>query len=188
MHLFRFAPALTLFATSLGAFVACKDVDPPTAPVNEEEVITTVEVAYGGQTGVGTMTYRDIDGPGGAAPTITGATLAANSTYTLTVSFFNDSATPREDITMEVREEGTEHQVFYLVDGFAAAFAYTDTDTGGRPLGLTATITTGDAGEGSLTVVLRHEPNKDAAGVADGDISKAGGETDVEVAFPVTVE
>jgi hypothetical protein len=35
---------------------------------------------------------------------------------------------------------------------------------------------------------LRHEPAKSAAGVADGDLTEAGGETDVEVVFEVIVE
>ena len=37
-------------------------------------------------------------------------------------------------------------------------------------------------------MTLRHEPAKDASGVAAGDITNAGGETDIEVTFDVTVE
>ena len=36
----------------------------------------------------------------------------------------------------------------------------------------------------SMTVILRHEPDKAGAGVSDGDITNAGGETDIEVTFP----
>ncbi|MFT7376933.1 MAG: hypothetical protein ACI88Z_000758, partial [Sphingobacteriales bacterium] len=56
------------------------------------------------------------------------------------------------------------------------------------PLGLQTTITTTDVGNGTLTVILRHEPNKSASGVANGDISNAGGETDIEVTFNITVQ
>jgi hypothetical protein len=35
---------------------------------------------------------------------------------------------------------------------------------------------------------LRHEPNKDALNVASGEITNAGGETDIEVSFPVTIK
>ncbi|HBK71516.1 MAG TPA: type 1 periplasmic binding fold superfamily protein, partial [Flavobacteriaceae bacterium] len=36
--------------------------------------------------------------------------------------------------------------------------------------------------------ILRHEPNKSASGVSDGDITNAGGETDIEVIFNITVQ
>jgi hypothetical protein len=49
-------------------------------------------------------------------------------------------------------------------------------------------ISTSSAGSGTLTITLRHEPNKDGDNVADGDITNAGGETDVEVTFNIDVE
>ena len=42
-------------------------------------------------------------------------------------------------------------------------------------------------GNGTITVILRHEPDKDASGVSNGDITNAGGETDIEVVFNVEV-
>jgi hypothetical protein len=66
--------------------------------------------------------------------------------------------------------------------------AYDDMDGSGNPIGVANTYLTGDAGSGTFTVTLRHEPNKTAAGVADGDITNAGGETDIEVEFPVTIQ
>ena len=47
-------------------------------------------------------------------------------------------------------------------------------------------MTTGSMANPSatMTVILRHEPNKAGAGVSDGDITNAGGETDIEVTFP----
>ena len=50
------------------------------------------------------------------------------------------------------------------------------------------TLTTGDAASGNITIILRHEPVKDAEGVSDGDITNAGGETDISVTFPVVVQ
>jgi len=44
-----------------------------------------------------------------------------------------------------------------------------------------------DPGEGGLRITLRHEPNKTAAGVQNGDITNAGGETDIEVTFTFEV-
>ena len=50
------------------------------------------------------------------------------------------------------------------------------------------TLTTGEAGTGTLSIILRHEPAKDASGVSDGQIANAGGETDIEVSFNITIE
>ena len=70
-----------------------------------------------------------------------------------------------------------------------AEFTYIDVDGNGAPLGLAFTLTTVDADtEGDLTIILRHEPSKSADGVAGGDITNAGGETDIAVTFPFTIE
>jgi hypothetical protein len=40
----------------------------------------------------------------------------------------------------------------------------------------------------TIRVTLIHEPMKSAAGVSSGDITNAGGETDIEVGLPVVVQ
>lgn len=86
-----------------------------------------------------------------------------------------------------MEEEGVDHQVFYQLPTALGTFTYTDLDLNGKPIGLTFSLTTGNAGTGNLTVTLRHLPNKSAAGVASGDITNAGGATDASVTYPVTV-
>ena len=171
--------ALLFFALSLTA-VGCDDDDPVTPP-NEEELITTVIVELTNGSTTETLRFTDIDGPGGDDPTTTGATLAANTTYSFSTMFLNESETPAEDVTIEVREEDEEHAVLYTAEGVQLSIATTDVDGDGNPLGLEGTLTTADAGSGSLRVVLRHEPVKTATTVT-------GGETDVDVTFPVTVQ
>jgi len=62
-------------------------------------------------------------------------------------------------------------------------------DADGNPIGLDFIVTTdATTGTEAFTITLRHEPSKDAAGVSAGDITNAGGETDVEVTFNVTVQ
>ena len=46
---------------------------------------------------------------------------------------------------------------------------------------------TGNSGYGAFTITLRHEPNKSGMNVNTGDITNAGGETDVQVIFDITV-
>ena len=40
---------------------------------------------------------------------------------------------------------------------------------------------------GNLTIILRHDLDKNGAGVSSGNIANAGGETDIEVVFPIQV-
>ena len=159
------------------------------APVNEEEVITTVTTTLvgGGQTI--TLTSRDLDGDGPNAPVVTvSGNLTAGTTYTGSTTFLNELESPAEDITVEVEEEGADHQVFYQLPSSIGTVTYTDTDANGRPIGLNFTLVAGTSGStGTLTVTLRHLPNKTASGVSGGDITNAGGNTDAAVSFSVAV-
>ncbi len=158
---------------------------------NEEEIITTVIVTLSPQTGpIVSLEFNDPDGNGGTSPTISGGILQKNQTYNGTISFLNESVSPAESITEEINEEAEEHQVFYLnTSTLEYLIEYMDSDAGGFPVGLQFQLTTFDAtGEGELTVVLRHEPDKDAMLVSDGVITNAGGETDVEVTFPIIIQ
>jgi hypothetical protein len=169
------------------AISSCSNDD---KPVNEEELITTVRTTLfgGGQTI--TLTSRDLDGDGPNPPVITPATgsLSPNTTYNGTVTFLNESVTPADDITVEVEEEGVDHQIFYQAPSAIGTFTYLDADANGKPIGLDFTLTTGSSSTtGNLTVTLRHLPNKSAAGVASGDITNAGGSTDAAVTYPISI-
>ena len=159
------------------------------APVNEEEVITTVRTTLTGGGQVITLTSRDLDGDGPNAPVVTvSGNLIAGTTYTGSTEFLNELEDPAEDITIEVQEEGADHQVFYQLPSSIGTVTYTDTDANGRPIGLNFTLVAGTSGStGTLTVTLRHLPNKTATGVAAGDITNAGGNTDAAVTFSVAV-
>jgi len=176
---------------ALLAFNSCSN-DDDSKPVNEEEVVTTVAVSLTPE-GFGlpvVMTSRDLDGDGPDAPLVTiSGSLQPNTTYDGTVTLLNELSNPMEDITLEVKEEGDEHQFFYTTSGgLTGTFAYADADVNGKPIGLEFTFTTSAmAQSGNFTVILKHEPNKSAAGVASGDITNAGGETDVQMTFAVSV-
>lgn len=174
----------------LGAllFSSCKK-DP--VDTNEEELITTLTMTWtpeGGGTPV-VFQFRDLDGDGGNPPVIQTAPLAASTTYNVSITLLDESVSPAGDITKEVRDEGHEHQFFFATtSGLSLSFAYLDSDKNGAPIGLETRMLTGEAGTGILRVTLRHDLNKGASGVPQGDISNAGGETDIEVDFPVTVQ
>lgn len=172
------------------AFSSCEKED-PIIP-NEEELITTVQLTLS-PSGLGpdvVFEFQDLDGDGGTEPIITVPTsLIANHTYTGSITFLSEIETPAEDITAEVNDEAEDHQVFYQVSGgLNSTLTYTDTDANGNPVGLAIHLETGDASTGQLTITLRHEPDKSASGVSEGDIVNAGGETDIEVTFDVSIQ
>jgi len=177
---------LFLFVAAL-SFTSCGD-DDEMEPENEEEVITTLVYTLTSGADVATFRFTDLDGDGGNAPVVTVDNLAANTTYIGAIVLLNESETPAEDITAEVREEDADHQMFFEVSGANVTVAYTDQDDDGNPVGLASTLTTGDASTGTLKITLRHEPDKSASGVSGGSIDNAGGETDIEVTFDVNVQ
>lgn len=157
---------------------------------NEEELITTVQytlVPNGGGDNV-VFSFKDLDGDGGDAPIINTEALRANTTYTASLQFLNESEDPSENITTEINEEAAEHQVFFQTNDSNLVISYNDKDPNSMPLGLETTVKTFEKSSSNLTITLRHEPNKSAEGVKDGDITNAGGETDIEVVFPILIE
>jgi hypothetical protein len=169
-------------------FNACEKKDPPIP--NEEELITTLQYTLspiGGGVDV-ILKFVDLDGDGGDAPIITGGQLAANTSYTGILTLLDETKIPSEDITTEIKAEDKEHQFFFGSSTPEINVTYNDTDANGQPVGLNSSLVTGAAANGNLTITLRHEPNKTAVGVALGDITNAGGETDIEVVFPVEVK
>lgn len=178
---------LGLLLASAFTFTSCDDDDPIITP--EQELITTVNYTLTSSAGDATVfSFSDVDGDGGNAAVITGGALSANEIYTGSLELLDASKNPSKNITEEIAEEDEEHQFFFSSNISGVSFAYGDEDPNGNPIGLSNTLTTGDTGSGSITVILRHEPNKTADGVSGGDISNAGGETDIEINFPVEVQ
>ncbi|MGB3547986.1 MAG: type 1 periplasmic binding fold superfamily protein [Saprospiraceae bacterium] len=181
----RFLPFLTVFLLLVLA-AGCDDDDMPEVP-NEEELITTMRytltpVAGGAAV---TFTFTDLDGDGGNAPVISAPALAANTAYTGEIMLLNETETPAENVTEEIRDEKEEHQFFYVAaSGLNVAIATLDLDADNNPVGLESTLVTGAASSGNLTITLRHEPMKPN----NGTLAGAGGETDIEVTFNVQVQ
>ncbi len=171
-------PILTL----VFMFTSCTD---DSDPVNEEEVITTMTVTLTPDTG-GTdvvLQTRDLDGEGGEDPTVTvSGPLTSGVSYSGSIVILNEI--DNENITEEIEEEDDEHQFFFVVgSGLDVTTSYDDQDGNGNPVGLSFTLTAGSASGGDFTVTLRHEPTKPNTGIND-----AGGETDIEETFVITIQ
>lgn len=171
--------------------------------INAGELITRVELQIANQT----FAFEDADGDGGGPPVVDPIAIPAGGPYTASVRFLNTLETPPEDITLEVRDESAQHQVFFTgsaVDGPATAtpnaplhHAYADMDENGLPIGLENRIMA-TPGTGQLTLTLRHLPpiNDQPQKTSDlamqiraaGSLAAIGGESDAVVTFTVSVQ
>ena len=160
-------------------FVACGDDDP--APVNEEEVITTVK-----------LSVQEAGAPSATEYTWTedsqdDITLNANSSYNIKIQFLDESNPDDvEDITAEVIEEKDEHYVFYQTTAGNLTFTNASDDTidsDSVGINISTDWTTGAASSGIIKAFLIHEPT-----TKDGtERDDFGGETDIEVDFNVSI-
>ena len=169
-------------------YFSCDDDNDTPEPINEEEVITTMIVTlvnHQNGSDVVTMQTQDLDGDGPNEPVITvSGPLTAGTSYAGSIVWLNEMEDPAEDITLEIVEEQDEHQVFFSAMDLAVDFAYVDFDSNGFPVGTQFTLTTTNAGTGTVTITLIHEPVKPN----DGTVDTAGGSIDIQTSFPVTVE
>lgn len=200
----------TFLFTGATLLTSCSSDDDNPDPVNEEELITRVEVTlaadgeedvileYSDEGGLGHdhdhegeetagEDEHDHEGEGTAS-----APLKPNTTYTGSITLWNESVSPVENVTDEIENEADEHQFFYqAVNGLDITnIGYADAESDyiadgpeDLPVGLEFTITTGAVGHGDLRVVLRHQPMKPNTGLED-----AGGETDMDISFHVHIE
>ena len=172
-----------LLASTL-IFASCSDDEDTPDPVNEEEVITTLNVILDSGDSEVTLSYQDLSGDGSSVISNVSGQLLPNTVYMGYITLLNETEEPAEDITLEVEEEDDEHQFFYTVgSGLDVATEYANFDGDGNPLGTMFVLNVGSASSGGLTFTLRHEPNKPNTG-----LENAGGSTDIEVTFDVTVE
>lgn len=182
---------LSIGIISLLFITSCKKDEPenPTIP-NEEEVITTlIYTLTPDSSGAPVIfSFQDLDGDGGNAPVITEGTLSAGTTYNGSLQLLNELSNPVDDITIEIEAEAEDHQFFFPTTVSDINLSYNDLDSNGHPIGLATILATNGNNTGTLTIILRHEPNKSASGVSDGDITNAGGETDIEVTFNVEIK
>lgn len=182
---------LLLFLVLAISFSSCKKKEENPQDDNESELITTVKLKFTEGGVARTFTFRDLDGAGGNTPVIDGINLNNGRTYTMEIELLDESNPAKVvDITDEIEEEADEHQFFFTGSAVAnlLTITYDDKDKSNRPLGLKNRVVTRSTGTGQLTVTLRHRPNKGASGVANGQIANAGGETDIEVTFNVTIQ
>lgn len=161
-------------------------------PINEEELITTVNVTFTNSVNPNDIvlaSFQDLDGPGGNDGIVMNPVLSSHTVYNVEVEFLNESVFPTGNITVEVEAEGDDHQVFYITSSnLQFNLTYSDQDINGYPVGINSTVDVGASGTGTMEVILVHLPNKNNAGVSEGNIANAGGDEDIHISFDVTIQ
>ncbi|HEX2536615.1 MAG TPA: hypothetical protein VHK69_22885 [Chitinophagaceae bacterium] len=183
--------ALPMILGSALLFASCEKDNDNGGEGNEEEVITTMTLKFTPQGGGTAVEYDfdDPDGPGGTAATQDEIVLTPNKTYDVEIVLLNKTTDPDEVITEEVEEEGQAHR-FYVVPsaGSGITVSNLNNDTGGMPLGITSTWTTGAAATGTVKVTLRHYPGNPPNKAANDPVDSNKSSTDIEVNFASRVE
>ena len=189
---------VTLYLTTLLtlAFASCKSEDP--TKENDGEVITDVTLKFqelnASNALVGSvLSFKASDPQGievGKTPTIQSISLAKGKKYQMTIEVAN--AIKGEDITQEILTEAAAHQFFFLGQVFDSSFfSIQYADAGGIALGLKTIVTVSSStgtNNSSMRVVLRHSLNKSFPGASNTNFAnfvQAGGETDLDITFPV---
>jgi hypothetical protein len=182
--------AFILLSMMIIGMSSCKKEKVDPVIPNEEELITSLIYTLVDTLNNDTVVFSivDPDGDGGLAPVITTDTLQPNTVYYGYLQLYNDAVNPPINIGDEIVDEGTAHQFFYEIQaGLNMQVTYDDADANGNPIGMDTWVQTGAMSYGELVIILRHEPDKYAMGVSEGDIENAGGDTDIEVNFDVTI-
>ncbi|GEM_PF-4863630 len=151
----------------------------------------SLTIVFGSTTGGSPITfnYIDPDGPGAAAPMISAPPLRANSVFNTNISLGLVEKGLIADRTGQVRDLDNQYQLFFLiVPPSLMQHRYTDADRDNLPLGLGNRIETGPPGRGTLRVVLRRALNKRFTNLGPDNFPQAGGVSDADATFNITVE
>jgi hypothetical protein len=188
--------SLYLVALLAFGFASCESEDPEKE--NEGEVITDVTLNFqelnASNALVGSVfTFKASDPQGievGKTPTVQSITLTKGKKYQMTIEVKN--SIENEDITKEILEEAAEHQFFFLGQVFDSSFfSIQYADAGGVALGLKTIVTVSSStgtNNSNMRLVLRHDLNKSFPGASSptfANFAQAGGETDLDITFPV---
>ena len=157
---------------------------------NEPETISYISILLSPENGGDSIIfeYHDLDGPAGSPAEVISPPLKSNTKYSAGIELVNLRVKPSTYLTQEFRLEGKDHQVFFGVSNdLDMSFEYADTDNDGYPIGLKSNWQTGSAGIADLQIIIKHKPNKMAEDVMNGIPTRAGGISDIEAIFPITI-
>ncbi|MDX5340286.1 MAG: hypothetical protein LPK25_14760 [Cyclobacteriaceae bacterium] len=187
-----------LFAALTFGFASCESDDPVVE--NEGEVITDVILNFqeldGSNNPVGSpFSFKASDSEGievGGSPTIETINITKGKKYAMSIEVLN--SIEGEDITEEILEEADEHQFYFLGAAFTNnIMTIVYDDEGGINLGVKTLLTVSSSpgtNNTQMRVVLRHDLDKNFPGASNpnfANFAQAGGESDLDITFPVVI-
>ena len=184
MKYILFAICISLLVTSCGLTDHDHDHD------HDHDYATTIImtlVSENNSADTVTAMWKDLDGPGGAMPSIIDTIkLKANTSYLGTIQLFNESKNPRTNITSEIAEDNYEHQFFFTPSTVISnniEWTITDKDRNNLPVGLTYKVQTSASISqiGSVNIVLSHYDSMTKDGI------RKSLESDIDIDFPVMI-
>ncbi|SEG19100.1 hypothetical protein [Algoriphagus boritolerans] len=187
-----------LFGVLALGFASCESNDPEEE--NDGEVITEVTLnfqeldATGNPMGLVTS-FKASDPEGievGSSPIIQPVTLTRGKTYRMTIAVYN--GIEDEDITEEILAEADVHQFYFLGSAFTSnILSISYDDPSGDLIGLQNILSVSSSpgtNNTQMQVVLRHDLDKNFPGATNPNFAnfvQAGGETDLDITFPVVI-
>ncbi|PZX53879.1 hypothetical protein LV84_02987 [Algoriphagus ratkowskyi] len=181
-------------------FTSCESEDPVIE--NDGELITDVTLTFHELDASGNLvgdsfdfTASDAEGIEiGTTPNIETVMLEKGKTYQMTIDVFNSVA--NEDITEEIKAEGEAHQFYFLGSAFNSSpfLSYQYNDGGSELIGLKGKLTVQQSpgfNNANMQIILRHDLDKSFPGASNPNFEeyvKAGGESDLDITFPVVLK
>lgn len=168
----------------------------------ENELITTIKLRLtpaGGGTALEGV-WSDVDGDGGGAPVITAPAALTNGTsYDAALEISNESVSPAEDITAEIKAEAEEHLFAFsgtAIEGGKIAVDIADKESDytmnaagdDLPVGLKSTVRALAVGTGALRIRLAHLPPVNDMLVKKASTNVDGQSIDFDISLEIRVE
>lgn len=175
---------------ALLVFDGCKkDEKTVSPPLPGNEFLTTVRLIAtntADASDVRTATITDTTLVANPADSINNPTLTlkANSSYSVSVEFLDETTNPAGDVTEDIYARRNYHLICFDISGGANLTVERtdlDTNTPALPIGLEDKFTTGAASTGVLNLQLRHQPN-----AKNGSCDP--GSSDADVDFKITIQ
>lgn len=168
--------------------ISCKKQAANQAPVEENELITTVKFTFVDSLTSDTLRFK-WNQPGGPGTLITADTieLITDRIYLVSTTIFDESKTPVFNVSDEIKTLQNEHRFFYTSTTSRLVTQITDFDTQNPPMELGLkfrAITSANGSEtGNFRALLRHYT---AGSPKTGGV--LAGTADIDVTFPLRVK
>ncbi len=172
---------------------SCRKEGDDLSPMDDNELITSVELQFEDLTHSNEFTVKALDRDGdGIFEYIQPVTLDKNANYDIEISVFDDSKPKRVDITEDIEEESDVHLFIYrFLPASLGNIHSLNKDKNGYAFGRKAKISTKNTNSpksqgAKFQVMLKHQPPVNGKAVKNGDENL--GSTDIDLSFDLIIK